>query len=76
MGQLVINLEQCISKVKTLKFKFQLIDPNPSDLIIIRFIDRTSDCCKSLRRMVISGEMLIELGDSWFLTKTMVVVFL
>jgi len=51
--------------------KFQLIDPNPGDLTMIRYIDRTCECSNILRRIVVSGEMLIELGDSWFIAKTM-----
>lgn len=47
-------------------FEFQSLDPNPSDLTIIRFIDRTCRCGNILGWMVVGCEMLIELGDSWF----------
>jgi len=55
-------------------YKFKLLDPNPSELCLIRFIDRTGKCCNIFGRIEHSGEMLIELGNSWFFTKTMVVV--
>lgn len=76
MGRQVNSLEQDKSRVKTWKrkLKFQLLDPNPSDLAMIRLIDRTCECCNILGWIVASGEMLIELGDSWFIAKTMVVV--
>jgi len=39
-------------------------------------IDRICDCCNSLDRMVIRGEIPIEQGDSWYTAKTMEVVLL
>lgn len=33
----------------------------------------TNDCCRSLRRILISAEMAIEMGDSWLVAKTIVV---
>lgn len=73
MGQWVNSLEQDNIEWKP-NVKFQLLDPNPSDLAMIRLIDRTCECCNILGWIVVSGEMFIELGDSWFIAKTMEVV--
>lgn len=35
---------------------------------------RTGDCSKNLGRTAVSGDMLIELGNSWFSAKTIEVV--
>lgn len=36
--------------------------------------ERTGDCGKNLGRPVVRGEKLIELGDSWFSAKIILVV--
>ena len=36
--------------------------------------DRTRECCKILRRLVIRGERPIKVSDSWFSAKIILVV--
>ena len=71
MGQQVNNFSK--KKFDRVTEKLKLFDPNPSDLTMIRLIDRTCECCKILGGIVVGCEMYIELGASWLIAKSMLV---
>lgn len=55
---------------------FVIMYPKLRDLVIIRFVDRILVCCKIQKRIMIGGEMPIDLRNSWFFTKPMLVGFM
>jgi len=50
--------------------KLKWKDPKPTDLNINRWKDRTRYCSRNMRRLMFRGEILDEVGNSWFTAKS------
>merc|ERR1712000_446952 len=60
-----------MGEARKLKWK----DPKPTDLNINRWKDRTRYCSRNMRRLMFRGEILDEVGNSWFTAKSLVLPY-